>query len=165
MSKMCTKVTQIFRFVCLLRVEVLMFVLTFSFYFKRTPLEVLIQDKLCRNHYNLSQEFCFRLPYMTENETDYHLKDQILAHAVKYKWYQSIINNIPTVVWPLFVGEWIDRHKKARKAILAIGAVTHGLEAVINFANCYFFESGRHWSFEKSKFVYFIKDAEWSNWA
>ena len=140
---MLEKIKLFFRFISLLKVEVLMFVLTFSFYFKRTPLEVLIQDKLCRNDYNLSQEFCYRLPYLTKIDSDYEMKDKILSEAVKYKMYQSIINNLPTFLWPLFMGAWIDNYRAARKIILIIGAVTHCMEAVINFFNCYYFESGK----------------------
>ncbi|CAG2105176.1 unnamed protein product [Medioppia subpectinata] len=142
---MKNKIKIFFRFLSLLRVEPFMIILAFSQYFRRTPLEVLIQDKLCRNRYNMSEEFCLQLPYMSDVETGHEIKTLILSDAVKYNMYHTWITMAPGIVWSIFLGPWIDKYINGRKAIFIIGSITQSLEAAMNALNSYFFTTNINW--------------------
>ncbi|CAG2167426.1 unnamed protein product [Oppiella nova] len=133
------------RFISLLRVEPFMIILAFSSYFRRTPLEVLIQDKLCRNRYNMSEEFCLELAYMSDVETGHEIKTQILSDAVKYNMYHTWITMAPGIMWSIFLGPWIDKYINGRKAIFIIGSITQALEAAMNAIMSYFFTTNVNW--------------------
>ena len=142
MFEMLSKIKLFLRFVSLLRVEVFMYLTALSLYIRLTPLDLLIQDKICFNKYNLSKDTCKNLPSLTQNETGYEFKSKILSEAVEYNMYQNIIQYAPGIVWALFLGAWIDRYNNGRKAVFIIGATTQCLEAIINWFNAYYFDSG-----------------------
>jgi hypothetical protein len=52
------KFKRFLKFLTLLRVEPFVIFLGFCLSLRRTPLDLLIQDKLCRLKYNLSENFC-----------------------------------------------------------------------------------------------------------
>ncbi|CAG2103819.1 unnamed protein product [Medioppia subpectinata] len=112
---------------------------------RSTPLDLLIQDKLCVNEYNQTRDFCRNLPSINTSHPNYHYKSQTLADAVQYNSYQSIIQNVPGIIWALFLGAWIDRYNHGRKAIFIIGSATQCLEALMNLLNAYYFNSDVRW--------------------
>lgn len=118
-----------------------MFFTAYSLYIRTTPLDLLIQDKICRNEYRLNHTICRDLPSLRDNQTDNH-KSEILAAAVQYNMYQNIIQYAPGIVWALFLGAWIDKYDNGRKAVFIIGSSTQFIEAVINCFNAFYFQSG-----------------------
>jgi ABC-type sugar transport system permease subunit len=126
-------------FIKLLRIEFFILLFTFCFSMRKTPLDQLIQDKLCRHKYNLSQDFCTNLPEMKKDHKFYEFKSQILSDAVQYNMYHTLITTCPAIVWSLFYGAWIDNYKHGRKVIFLICSITAALESFMDAINAYFF--------------------------
>ncbi len=135
------KFKRILKFVTLLRVEPYMVLIAFCFQMRQTPLNLLIQDKLCRQKYNMSVEFCTNLQEMKESEKNYKIKTLVLGDAVQYNMYHTLMQFCPGLVWSLFLGAWIDKYINGRKTIFLIGAITSSIEAAINTLNAYYFDS------------------------
>jgi hypothetical protein len=108
---------------------------------KQTPLNLLIQDKLCRQKYNMSVEFCTNLPQIKESDENYNIKSLVLGDAVQYNMYHTLMQFCPGIVWALFLGTWTDKYIRGRKTIFIIGAITASIEAAINTMNAYYFDS------------------------
>ncbi|CAG2102356.1 unnamed protein product [Medioppia subpectinata] len=138
---MISTIKSYLRFICLLRVEPLMLLFTTCYFLKRNPQDVLFQDKLCRNKYNMSEEFCLHLSDNHPNDTDSGLRTEILSDAVMYNAYNQWMTLPVSIVWSLFLGAWIDRYPKGRKWVFIIGTITQAMEAAINGLNSYFFAS------------------------
>jgi len=126
-------------FVKLLKAEFFTFIFMFCYLLRKTPLDQLIQDKLCRLKYNLSVEFCENLPQMKKSDESYEYKSLILGDAVQYNMYHTLITTCPAILWSLFLGGWIDNYKNGKKAIFLIGSLTAGLETFMNAINAYYF--------------------------
>ena len=150
-------------FVSLLKVEPFMIILAMSSYLRRIPLEVLIQDKLCRNEYHMDQEFCLNLPYMREDEPNHEIKTAILSDAVTYNMYHTWITMTPGILWSIFLGPWIDKYVHGRKVIFLVGSITQAIEAAMNALNSYYFESRKCFqtNVEEKKFHIFHLDINW----
>jgi len=127
-------------FIKLLKIEFFTFIFILCFSLKKTPLDQLIQDKLCRLKYKLSVEFCEHLPETKNSDEFYEYKSLILSDAVQYNMYQTLIITCPAILLSLFLGSWIDNYKYGRKIIFLITSMTAGLEAFINSINAYFFD-------------------------
>ena len=120
-----------------------MIILAISSYLRKTPLEVLIQDKLCRNVYHMDEEFCMNLPYMSDTEPNHEIKTRILSDAVTYNMYHTWITMTPGIIWSIFLGPWIDKYIHGRKCIFIIGSLTQAIEAGMNAWNSFDFYSGK----------------------
>ena len=138
---MSSKLKTVFVFISMLRVELFMLLMMFVYCLKRTPLDMLIQDKLCMHKYNQSQSFCERLSSIDENDDNFEYKTLILSDAVKYNMYSTLITFLPGIVWSLFLGSWTDRYLKGRKVILLVAAITQSIENLINAFGSYYFTS------------------------
>ncbi len=135
------KLKRVLKFITLLRVEPYMVFIAFCLMLRKTPLDLLIQDKLCRQKYNMTVEFCTNLPDMKETEKNYEIKTLVLADAVQFNMYHTLMQFCPGIVWSLFLGAWIDKYINGRKTIFLIGAITSSIEAAINTLNAYYFDS------------------------
>jgi len=89
----------------------------------------------------MTEEFCINLADIKETEKNYEYKTLVLADAVQYNMYHTLITFCPGIVWSLFLGAWIDKYIHGRKAIFFIGSITQSIEAAINTLNAYFFDS------------------------
>ncbi len=135
------KFKRVLKFITLLRVEPYMVLIAFCTFMRKTPLDLLIQDKLCRQKYNMTVEFCTNLPDMKESENNYNIKTLVLGDAVQFNMYHTLMQFCPGIVWALFLGAWIDKYIRGRKTIFIIGAITASIEAAINTMNAYYFDS------------------------
>ncbi len=140
MSLSFHKLKRFLTFIKLLRIEFFILIFAFCYSLKKTPLDQLIQDKLCRHKYNMSQDFCANLPEMKKDHKFYEYKSQILTDAVKYNMYHTLITVCPAIVWSLFLGAWIDNYKHGLKVIFIISSMTAGLESFMNAINSYLFD-------------------------
>ena len=131
--------SEFWKFLSMLKLEFYMGIIAIVFYMKTTPLDVLIQDKICKLKYNMSDDFCLQLSSIDEEDDNYHYKNQILSDVVNFKSYQNLIYYIPGTIWSLFLGSWCDRYTKAKKWILLIGAITTAIECLMNAINSYYF--------------------------
>ncbi|CAG2181053.1 unnamed protein product, partial [Oppiella nova] len=82
---------------------------------RSTPLDLLLQDKLCVNNYSLSRYFCYNL-------------------------YIPVI-----ILWALFLGHWTDEYGNGRKAIFIVGSFIQCLEAIISLLNVALLDSDVRW--------------------
>jgi hypothetical protein len=100
-----SKCRSIFNFIKILRVEPFMFLLVFQYSLKSLPTSQMLQDKICRQWYNQSKEYCHGLSKMHggHGEADDY-KSKVLADAAVFSNYESIISIGPSLFWALFVG-------------------------------------------------------------
>ncbi len=126
-------------FISLLKIELFLFVFVFCVSLKKVPLNQLIQDKLCRLKYNMSEQFCINLSQMKKTDKYYEFKSIILGDGVQYNMYHTLITVCPAIVWSLFLGSWIDNYKNGRKVIFLMGSLCFALESFMNAINSYFF--------------------------
>jgi len=100
-----SKCQSIFNFIKILRVEPFMFLLLFQYSLKSLPTSQMLQDKICRQWYNQSKEYCHGLSKMHGgNGGDDDYKSKVLADAALFSNYYLIISIVPTILWSLFVG-------------------------------------------------------------
>jgi F0F1-type ATP synthase assembly protein I len=138
------KIKRSFEFLFLLRVEPYLFLFYFFFCVKKVPLDQLIQDKICFQKYNLSYDYCLKLPQM-KSESDYlHKKSVILGDVTQFSVYSSLITTIPTVIAALFIGSWTDKYIKAKKYLLIAGAISGICEALILVWNSVCFDNRKN---------------------
>ncbi|CAG2102357.1 unnamed protein product [Medioppia subpectinata] len=142
---MAIRVARFLRFVSLLRLEPYIVLFTAFYFVKRNALDVLIQDKICVHKYNMPEDFCYHLASIKKNDTNAHIKTDILADAVMYNTYQQLLTQPLSIIWSLFLGTWVDKYPKGRKWIFIIAAVTQAMEAAINACNSYFFSLNVNW--------------------
>ena len=76
--------------------------------------------------------------------------------------YQNIIQYAPGIVWALFLGAWIDKYNNGRRAVFIIGATTQCVEAIMNWCNSYYFDSGQfyHFNYFPNK-LFHLLDVRW----
>jgi len=130
-------------FLNLLRLEVFFLSFFFVMLVRKLPQDTMIQDKICRQKYNLSEKFCWDLPeFDNESHPDYHFKSEILGDATQYTMYTTIVATIPSVILLLFMGSWTDKYIHANKCLMFVGALSFAVESVIqlvlavNFDSC-----------------------------
>ena len=135
---------EILKFVSMLKVEPFVIMVMAIFYLKATPLELLQQDKLCKFKYNMTEDFCWNLATIEEDDENYHFKSMIINDVVTNKMYSYLISFIPGVIWSLFLGAWTDRYGKGRKVIMLVGALAQTIENLMNAFNSYYITTGRN---------------------
>src|SRR5690625_3195282 len=96
------------RFLRLLKVEPFFFLVMFMNVVKRIPLDQMIEDKICRQKYELPEDYCRRLPVMQSKDDFLERKSTILAEVTHFNMYINIAITIPMLVMALFIGPFID---------------------------------------------------------
>lgn len=119
-KKLKSKLYKTTSFIRILRVEPYIFLSFLSMMIVITPLTQLKQDKICRLKFNRTIDECRNLSKLNPTSTDGSLdfKSQILIESAELSNYYTIINTLPTLLWVVVLGPWIDRYVKARKLII-----------------------------------------------
>ena len=107
-------------FIRLLRIEPYLFLSCLSMMLTSTPLPQLKQDKICRLKYNRTVDECINLAKLnpTTEDGSIDFKSAILIESAQLSNYYTMISTLPTFLWVLILGPWIDRYVKGRKIIL-----------------------------------------------
>ena len=119
-------------FIKLLRVEPYMFLSILSFMLIMTPLSQLKQDKICRLKYNRTVDECINLAKLnpTTEDGSIDFKSAILSESAQLSNYYTMISTLPTFLWVLILGPWIDKYVKGRKIIV----IASNLGTIISMA-------------------------------
>lgn len=142
MGKLLEKSKRLFMFLSFLRLEVFVLFYMFTYYIKRVPLEQLVQDKICLQYYNLSSDYCTKLPELSRDNDIGGFKSKILKEATQFNFYHTIIATCPSVIWSLFIGSWMDKYVHARKILLIVSAIGAFSEVVLIGLNAFMFNWG-----------------------
>ena len=130
------------RFVSMLKLEPFMVIMAFVLHMKITPLDLLLQDKLCKHKYNMSDNFCINLYDIDDTDTDHKYKTLVLSDVVTYKMWVKVIIYVPGNVISLFLGSWSDRYVPARKIIMLCASFAMFIENLVNALGSYYFWLG-----------------------
>lgn len=86
------------------------------------PIAQLQQDKICRNEFNQTVDYCIQLSESSTSE----MKLAILARSNDFTQVNTIIGTVPAMLWCLIAGSLCDRYPRTRKPFL-IATVVSGL--------------------------------------
>ena len=114
-----------------LRVEPVVLVYVAVILSRMTALQLLLQDKLCQQRYNMSDEYCLRLSDAPSTPT----KNAILADVSSYTSSREVFSLLPNIVIGLFAGAWCDRFKNGRRYCLfatLTGQILETLSLLLN---------------------------------
>ena len=132
------------KFVSMLKLEPFMVIMAFVLHMKITPLDLLLQDKLCKHKYNMSDHFCANLSDIDETDVNHIYKTLVLSDVVTYKMWVKMIIYVPGNVMSLFLGSWSDRYMPARKIIMLCASFAMFIENLVNALNSYYFWLGKY---------------------
>ena len=95
-------------------IEPYIFLMGMSIAASFVPLEQMQQDKVCRNEFNQTIEYCLKL---SESPTS-DMKLAILARSNNFNQFKAILDAIPSMLWCLVAGSFSDRYPKTRKPFM-----------------------------------------------
>ena len=139
----CQKLKTALRFLSLLKVEVCLLLCIFSYSIKRIPYDQLLQDKICLQYYHMGNVYCKDLPKLKIDDDHEGFKINILKDSTDFNFYYIIITNLPSVIYSLFVGSWMDKYHHARKCLIISYTIGALLEVVLLGLNSYMFNWGK----------------------
>ena len=101
---------------------------------------LLLQEKLCRNVYHRSKEFCIDLNEINPEDDPDNYKDQILAVSAQFNLYLTLISTLPTLMWCLFFGPWIDKYIHGSKVLMCATSLSGIIESTLLIVNAVYFD-------------------------
>ena len=79
------RMNRVWTFVKIMRVEPYLILIMFQYALKGTPVNQLVQDKICMNWYNTTAQYCRDLPTLKEDgDSPGHYKNRILADVAQF---------------------------------------------------------------------------------
>ena len=139
----CQKLKTALRFLSLLKMEVSLLLCMFCSYIKRIPYDQLLQDKICLQYYHMNNVYCKDLPKLKIDDDTEGFKINILKDSTDFNFYYIVINNLPAVIWSLFIGSWMDKYHDARKILIISYSFGSFLEVILLALNSYMFNWGK----------------------
>lgn len=103
---------------------------------RMTAMQQLLQDKLCQQKYNMSDDYCLRLSDSPSTPT----KNLILADVASYMSGREIFTILPNILMGLFAGSWCDRFQNGRRYCLFATLIGQLLETSFVFLNAVFYD-------------------------
>lgn len=119
-----------------LRIEPVILVSVAVVLSRMTAMQQLLQDKVCQQSYNMSNEYCFKLSEAALTPT----KNAILADVSSYMSNREIFSLLPNLVIGLFAGAWCDRFKNGRRYCLFATLIGQILETLSLLLNAVFYD-------------------------
>ena len=139
----CQKLKTALRFLSLLKMEVSFLLCMFSANIKKIPFNQLLQDKICLQYYHMDNVYCKDLPKLKIDDDPDGFKINILKDSTDFNFYYIVINNLPAVIWSLFIGSWMDKYHHARKIVIICYSFGQFLEVILLGLNSYMFNWGK----------------------
>ena len=122
------------------RIEPMGFLFVLSINLSSITSAQLIQDKFCRNNYNMSRQFCIELEGADTAEDD--IINNLLADVATYSSYIAIISTLPGIMFMLFFGSWLDHYIHARKITLCFSMLAYASWFALMLLNAIYFDWG-----------------------
>lgn len=108
------------------RAEPYFFLIMFGATIASVTVQQMLQDKICRNNYNQTEEFCRKLPQIKVSR----VKEKILADAVQFSLYSTMVETIPGVILAMAIGPVCDKLRFGRKLFMCLAAVSGFLKGI-----------------------------------
>ncbi|KAH7636323.1 hypothetical protein HUG17_10293 [Dermatophagoides farinae] len=119
--------------------DMYIFLTLFTYGIQIITTNLLLQDKICRLHYNQSQFFCQHINEDIFEGDDKIIKDRILSSAALFNNYSNLIQAIPMFIWSLFFGSFLDRQTGATRMIFAWISLLSVFTAIFYLVNIFDF--------------------------
>lgn len=100
----------------------------------------LVQDKICLDSENLSDETCMNIQ---KNTVFLRQQNEIYIKSNTYDAFEVFLTHFPSVLITLFLGKWMDRRPECIKYVLAAPALGLVIRAVLAIYQCFYFHSGK----------------------
>ena len=123
------------------RIEPLCFFYVFATYTRLLSYQQLVQDKLCRQEFNQTSEFC----YILSSLNDSNIKNDILAKASTFMLQRESIGLIPNILMSIYCGCWCDKFKNGMRYSLYAAFTGQIIEATLLTLNSYYFDLDWHY--------------------
>lgn len=126
---------QIWPILVTLKIEPFIFLFVSSSSISDITATQLIQDKICLLKYNRSAEYCAQISdekSVSDADSD---KTKILADLAQYIIYRTIIGSLPSILFSIFIGSWIDKYIHGRKILLCFGCLGYTAQYAILLLN------------------------------
>ena len=123
------------------RIEPLAFLTAFASITSLLAYQQLVQDKLCRQEFNQTSEFCYKLSSLKNSD----IKNKILAKASTFMLQREFVGLIPNVFMSIYCGCWCDKFKNGMRYILYVAYTGQIIEATLLTLNCYYFDLDWHY--------------------
>jgi hypothetical protein len=119
---------RLFKLVKTIKIEPFILLYIFGYSVSDLTTKLLIQDKICRNVYQESVEFCLSLNDI--NSQNVTMKNKILADSAKFSVYQTVLSTAPMILGAFMMGPWMDKYIHARKYLMCAASAS----AIIEFS-------------------------------
>ena len=139
----CQKLKRSLKFLSLLKMEVCLLLCMFTASIKRIPYDQLLQDKICLQYYHMDNDYCKDLPELKIEDDLKGFKINILKDSTDFNFYYIIFTTLPSVIWSLFIGSWMDKYHHARKCLIICYSLGSFLEVILLGLNSYMFDWGK----------------------
>lgn len=110
--------TSVWKFLATLRVEPLAFVGIFAMLTKQLAFQQMIQDKICLQRYQESEDTCLFL-----SESSSPNKNHILSDVTAFLTARELLGLIPSILTTVYIGAWCDKFISARRIIILFGLI------------------------------------------
>ena len=137
------KLKRALKFLSLLKMEVCLLLCMFSSSIKKIPYDQLLQDKICLQYYHMNNVYCKDLPKLKIDDDHERFKINILKDSTDFNFYYIIITTLPSIIWSLFIGSWMDKYYDARKFLMICYSFGSFLEVGLLGLNSYMFNWGK----------------------
>ena len=143
MASFGEKVKTAFKFISLLKPEVFILLSSLAFSLRGIPFNQLLQDKICMQNYGNDRKYCIDLAEITVEDDPKGFKIKILKDVTELSFYFTLILTLPSVLWSLFIGPWMDKYPHARKILIIAYSIGSTLEVILCALNAYMFNWGK----------------------
>ena len=137
------KLKRALKFLSLLKMEVSLILCMFTSFIKRIPYDQLVQDKICLQYYHMDNVYCKELPKLKIDDDPEGFKINILKDSTEFNFYYIMLTNLPSIIWQLFIGSWMDKYHDARKIVIICYSIGAFLEVGLLALNSYMFNWGK----------------------
>ncbi|KAJ6215641.1 hypothetical protein RDWZM_010141 [Blomia tropicalis] len=142
---MLKRFQNIFNLLRFLTMEPIIFITMLNHTMKQIPTFQMLQDKLCIQRYNLSNDYCHNLPTMEIDPLQ--MKSIILVDVTQMKLYINIIYTILLIIVSIIIGPLIDQYPRAKRLLLIMVSIMTMGEMTILALNSFFYDISYYFIF------------------
>jgi len=125
-----------------LKIEPFVFLFISSLALSDVTATQLVQDKICISKYNRSAEYCVQISDEKTDLSEDSYRTKILADLAQYIIYRTLISSLPSILFAIFIGSWIDKYVHGRKILLCLGCSGYAAQFGILLLNAIYFDLG-----------------------
>ncbi|XP_015795143.1 uncharacterized protein LOC107371541 [Tetranychus urticae] len=134
-----SKIRKLLAALCHLKVDVYYLLCMLPFALPMVTFTQFAQDKYCLNEHKLGWEICKDLAELSDPDYE-ESKNSVLQSVTTLKNYQIITTTAPGILYPLFLGYWIDTYPNHLYGLLVIAPIGGFVANLICCYNCIRFD-------------------------